>query len=297
MKRITLVRVFGLSICFVLLAAVCVLTKIDRRVSASQSNPDCRNEGATRDRIKTSLSSMRISNLKVKVKDGKVRVEGKVNNSADVENVKIAFRNMQDRCISEDGVNTDGLVIRCPSDQEILKNVKYLLANLRCSVAKGLTVSINNRVVTIAGTVPDEKFKNFLVRMVESVDCVKAGVRNNLVVSAPKTFSGDCSRLSASELKKILEDEVGSRMPCGVLDYAHINVANGVVTLTGQASSAHRWKMLEIIRSICPGFFTEANLLDSLILVDPSCPQGARSCTTPDGEQYCCTGCSTCPTN
>jgi hypothetical protein len=292
MIKANFVRVFALAICFVLLAAVGILSNIDRPVSASQGNPDCRNEGATRDRIMTALTSLGISDLKVRVKNKKVRVEGKVNNSTDKELTRIAILGMGDQCISENGVNTDGLQIKCQGDQAILENVKTLLSYLRCPVAKGLTLTVNNRVATIAGTVPDQRYKTYIAKLIESVDCVKAGVRNKLVVSPIRSFSGDCSRLSTPELQKMLEEEVGSRMPCGVVERAGINVANDGVTLTGSARSVHHTKIVEIIRSICPS----AKLFDRMLLVDPTCPIGAKSCATPEGEHYCCTGCHTCPT-
>lgn len=295
MKKANLLGVSALAICFVLLAAVGLLPKIDKRVSASQSNPDCKNDEATRDRIKAALASQRVSDLTVEVKDGKVRVEGKVACSADIEIVKIGLRNLQDRCISEDGVNTDGIEILCSSDKAILRNVNYLLSNLSCPLSNGVTVSVKNRVATISGTVPDERYKSYVAQLVESADCVEAGVKNNLVISARRRFSGDCSRLSAPALQKVLREEVRSRMPCGVAERAGIKVADGVVTLTGDSSSGHRPKILDIIRSVCPGFFTEANLLDKLTLVDPSCPIGAKSYTSIDGEAYCCTGCRVCP--
>ena len=296
MKKPNLVRVSALAICFVLLTALGILSNIDRPVSASQSNPDCKNDVATRDRVMAALGGHRISDLKVTVKDGKVRVEGKVSNSTELELERYAIREMRDPCISDGGVNTDGIEVRCTGDQAILKNVNWLLSHLPCPVNKGLRVSVKNRVATINGKVPDQRYKAYVARLVESVDCVKAGVRNKLRVSAPKRFSGDCSRLAAPQLQKILEEEVRSRMPCGVVERAGITVANGVVTLTGTSLSAHRTKMLEIIRTVCPVFFTQANLLDRLTLVDPTCPPGAKSCATPEGEQYCCTGCSTCPT-
>ena len=296
MKKANLLRLSALAICFVLLAAVGILSKINMRVSASQSNPDCKNDEATSDRIKAALANQRVSDLKVEVKDGKVRVVGKVGRSADIEIVKTGLRNMQDRCISEDGVNTDGLEILCSGDKEILSNVNFLLSNLSCPISKGVTVSVKNRVATISGTVPDERYRAYVAQLVESADCVRAGVKNNLVISARKRFSGDCSRLSAPVMQKMLKEEVRSRMPCGVAERAGIKVANGVVRLAGASSSSHRSKILEIIRSVCPGFFTEANLLDRLALVDPSCPIGAKSCTTIDGEGYCCTGCRVCPT-
>jgi osmotically-inducible protein OsmY len=232
----------------------------------------------------------------VEVKDGKVRVEGKVGSSADVEVVKIGLRNLQDRCISEDCLNTDGIHVGCSSDRAILLNVNYLLSILSCPLSKGVSVSVKNGVATISGRVPDKRYKAYVAQLVESADCVKAGVKNNLVISARKNFSGNCSRLSATVLQKMLTEEVRSRMPCGVAERAGIQVAKGVVTLTGFSSSGHRPKIFNIIRSVCPGFFTEANLLDRLTLVDPSCPIGAKSCTTIDGEPYCCTGCRVCPT-
>jgi osmotically-inducible protein OsmY len=296
MIKANFVRVSALAICFVLLTAVGVLSNVGRRASASQSNPDCKNDVATRDRIMAALAGQKIADLKVIVKDGKVRVEGKVGSSSEVEFVKSAIFGRNDPCVSEGAVNTDALEIKCSGDQEIMRNVKWLLSHLACPISKRLTVSVKNGVATITGRVPDERYKAYVARLVESADCVKAGVKNRLVVTAPTRFSGDCSRLSALQLQKMLEEEVRSRMPCGVVERAKIRAANGVVTLTGSASSAHRTRMFEIIRAVCPGFFTDANLIDSLTIVDPSCPPGAKSCATPEGEHYCCTGCSACPT-
>jgi osmotically-inducible protein OsmY len=292
MKKAHFVRVSMLAICMFMLAAVCILSKIDMRVSASQDNPDCKNDVATRDRIMAALANLNISDLKVIVKDGNVRVEGKVRNSAELDLARSLIRDMKDPCISEGGINVDGLEIRCPSDQEILDNVKSLVNNLRCSVSKVLTVSVKNGVATIAGRVPDKNFEAYVARLVESADCVKPGVRNNLVVSAQSRFTGNCSRVSDRALQKILEEQVFSKLPCAAKGIK-INVARGVVSLTGGGQTKYHTRMAEIIKSVCP----RIKITDIADIVEPTCPPGAKSCITIDGEEYCCTGCRVCPPN
>ena len=292
MKKANFVRVSVLAVCMLMLAAVGILSKFDMRASASQDKPDCKNDAATRDRIMAALADLKISDLKITVKDGKGSVEGKVGNSAELDLARGMIRDMRDPCISEGGINADALEIRCPSDREILDNIKYLVNNLRCSVSRVLTVSVKNGVATIGGRVPDEKFKAYVARLVESADCVKPGVRNNLVVSAQRRFSGNCARLSDRALQKILEERVWAKLPCAAQGIK-INVTRGAVSLTGGGQMKYHQRMADIIKSVCP----RIKITDIADIVEPTCPPGAKSCTTIDGEEYCCTGCRVCPDN
>ena len=181
---------------------------------------------------------------------------------------------------------------QCPGDNKIEKSVRDRLERgLACAVFETIErPKVNNGVLTLTGTVPNEGYKRFAEELAKLEVCVRR-IKNQLTLKPLPGFSGDCSTISDADLKKAILEAARSKLSCvGGVEPSKVQVSGRVVTLTGTLG-LNNGILLDAAKSVCPG----VEVRDQLGRADPTCPAGARSCLTLDGEQFCCTGCSVCP--
>lgn len=293
MKHTAPVRTFGISACFLLLFAAGAFSASKHQATASQSS--CSDNRNIETSVKATLSNPSgnlpaFPGLDVKVNNNAVRVRGTINSSTDVGLVEVIVRQVPCVQARQLRVNTNDLQVDCSNDR-ILARVKRMLATLPCAVSSGIaepTIN-NNRVITLTGSVPSQKDKEAATHAAEAADCVRR-VKNDLIVTAPPSV--DCSTLSGPPLKAAVEGAIRSKISCGgVASDFQVQVTDRVVTLTGKTINIDL--IVRAARSVCPGI----EIRNQLQVFDggPECPPGARSCTTGDGESFCCTGCASCP--
>lgn len=292
MKHFASVRALGILACLLLLLAAGAFPASENRVAASQTN--CSDTDIA-DRVNAALRRG-IFNLpgvlgaRATVSNRVVTVTGGVNSSADKRLITTIVIIAAQPC----GIKNENVItgeIACPGDNRIEKRVREFLARaLPCPVSSAIIpgVSVSGGVVTLNGSVSAEKYKDAAERAVKVFDCVQ-GVTNKLTVDSSAASSGDCS-LTGRPLKKMIVDAIRARVTCGsgfTPDMVQVN--GSAVRLVG--SSAFDGLFLEIAKSVCPSL----NITNEMTHIGPECPPGSIPCLGVDGEEFCCTGCRSCP--
>lgn len=124
-----------------------------------------------------------------------------------------------------------------PSDEQLQKDV----ANSVSAASPGITASVNEGVVTLTGSCPDEPCKSSSESAAKNVKGVKSVV-NNIVINAP----------AAPEITA--DDSLQSSVNNVVKSYKNVNakVEDGVVTLTGEIKRSQLTPLMQNINELKP---------------------------------------------
>lgn len=220
----------------------------------------------------------------VSVKKGVVKVKGTVENSGDRRAIIGEVTHVP--CVKD--VKVGGLKVACTAAAPVGKHIGESLSMLPCAVKNAITATYSNGVVTLTGTVPSETYKRQAKRMVEVIDCVKK-VKNKLVVVVPPAVSVDCATIPDATLQELVVEAIGAKVSCGAKEPITVGVSNRVITLTG--TTTREAKQLAVAAASKYG----CQVIDRLGIQEPGCPAGSITCTTLDGEQWCCYACRVCP--
>ena len=131
------------------------------------------------------------------------------------------------------------LVYSCkPDDSKIRENAATTVS----AIDPGVSVAVNDAVVTLTGTVKDQATQESLAAAVKDVKGVKSVVNNTTVASPEVEVNPDNLIRSAIE---------SSFMQKGIRG-VNIAVANGVVTLTGEISRNDLQKVMQAANEAKP---------------------------------------------
>jgi hypothetical protein len=226
----------------------------------------------------------------LKVKKPTAKFTGKVRNSDDERHIVI----LADRVDCIDIVDTSGLKVAC-SDAKAQFNATKLLELLPCAIqegAKPVRVTVSGGVAALTGEVPSKKYKRAARSLVEAADCVDKVDGKNLFVVPPATQAEvPCNQISDAVLATTVKSELMARLSCAASKFIRVVSANKVITLTGATVENGNYAAKRIAKSVRCVVDVISMIAEGL----PQCPQGALSCMTADGEQWCCFGCRRCP--
>jgi hyperosmotically inducible protein len=128
-----------------------------------------------------------------------------------------------------------------PSDQDLQKQI----AGTVSSAYPGVTASVNDGVVTLTGTCPDQACKSGSESAAQGVKGVKSVVNNITVtppaptVSAPDIAADDSLKTSLNNLLSAYKTVNGQ-------------VENGVVTLTGEIRRSQLTTLMQSVNELKP---------------------------------------------
>lgn len=107
--------------------------------------------------------------------------------------------------------------------------------------AAGVTVTVNDKVATLTGTVKDDATKAYIDSIVGEVKNVKAVVNNLEVVPPAPDYTA-------------LDEAINASLPEILKDYPKLSatVQDGVVTLTGEAKQADIDSVMQKISALNP---------------------------------------------
>ena len=214
----------------------------------AQQRPDADILAELRKRIQPSALP---GGITIQVQNGVVTLAGTVPSLAQKLNIIVFAR----RTVGVRDV-VDRLTVvpaRKVSDEEIAKSVRRTLsANLSKQEYAAITIRVQNAVVILTGVLPSSYPKQ-LATTVTSLAPGTVDIRNEIVVRPPQP------RTDA----KILADVKARYSRNPFVSAAPINVAaaNGVVTLTGVASSFIQAEQAESVARFVPGVVDVRNLL------------------------------------
>lgn len=126
-------------------------------------------------------------------------------------------------------------ITACKSQADKDKELKSKIE----ATAPGVTVSVDNGVVTLSGTVNDDDAKKNLEETVKKVDGVKS-VTNNLEVPPPPVINPDQMLIDAM-------NAIGKDYPKVKFD-----VVNGEITLTGEITRDELPKLMQKVQESKP---------------------------------------------
>jgi osmotically-inducible protein OsmY len=303
MGKTTFARGVTFLACLASLLAAGVFSASEGQTRQEQTTEECYliNDEALRQRVIAALRSHRppiegIENIRVRVTRRVASVEGTVQSSGD----KRAIYEIAKRVSCIDCVDTNGLKLSCPNLKKARQNAAAMLAmGLSCNAYKGVNVSTafagsgNPAIVaTLTGSVPSSALKAFAESLADAADCVDS-VRNQLDVR-PQPFPNDCGTVTDEELRVRVETAINLRLSCFASTDIRVIIRNKIATLTGTTILGRRQLAHKAAEEVpC----VELVISDQLGEIGPACPVGARTCTTLEGEQWCCVGCKRCPLN
>jgi len=125
----------------------------------------------------------------------------------------------------------------CSSDEQIRGNVDTALQ----STAPDVTATVNNRVVTLTGTVTSEQVKTSVGNTIQNIKDVRR-VENHLIVESPVLSSPDDAMKLAIETSLKLNQ----------FNYIDVNVVDGVATLTGDIERMHVDSLMNVVNRVNP---------------------------------------------
>jgi hyperosmotically inducible protein len=129
---------------------------------------------------------------------------------------------------------------RGPSDEQLQTQLSSTLS----SSFPGVTASVKDKVVTLAGTCPDEACKTSSETTAKNVKGVK-NVVNNITVSAPPVTQQP--EISADSALKTSVDNLLSAYKT-----VDATVQNGVVTLTGEVKRSQLTTLMQSVNELKP---------------------------------------------
>lgn len=129
-----------------------------------------------------------------------------------------------------------------PSDSKIQKAV-----NEKLSTIPGITAEVKSGVVTLNGEVTDDAAKAAAEEALKGVSGVKS-VTNNITVKAPEPAPAPVTINPDDVLKKTLD----SAYAAGGFSTVTVTVANGEVTLNGEAKKSDLRKIIQTAQESKP---------------------------------------------
>jgi len=129
-----------------------------------------------------------------------------------------------------------------PNDSQIAKAA----TSAATSVAPDVTVSVQNGIVTLNGTVPDGATKEALDSAVKNVKGVKSVTDNTTLPAAPPPAPVAIS--PDDSLKNVIDSSFQAKNISGVT----VSVSNGEVTLTGSAARKDLKTIMQIANESHP---------------------------------------------
>jgi osmotically-inducible protein OsmY len=139
------------------------------------------------------------------------------------------------------------------NDDDIRSRVEHEISETDAA-GTNVRVQVNNRIVTLAGTVPSLWAKNKIVHEVRDIDDVESVV-NELTVAAVES-----DRAIAEEVARSVRQYVFY----SIYDDVNVSVNNGVVTLTGRTTSPHHASELAEVASRVRGVREVRNEIKAL---------------------------------
>jgi len=124
-----------------------------------------------------------------------------------------------------------------PTDEQISQEISS-------SLSGGVTASVNEGVVTLSGTCPDETCKTSSETSVKSAKGVKSVV-NNIVINAPTP---------APTVEITATDSLKTSVDALLASYKTVkaDVNNGVVTLTGEIKRSQLTTLMQSVNELKP---------------------------------------------